>query len=522
MDKNYDYKNKNLTMTITQDWIPEETKQTIDSYAKSLPNNKFVSLKTMNSNINNKFKLNLTNKHIPILESGRNTIKISKNISRHPKYESINNLPEYPSDKTIPSDENETFIKSSYQNTDRNIYKKSFSNRSTFYNTNLNNNDTSFYEKKMQNQYNKNEKIIMKKANTHKPLKIVDYKASSKNPTRLMLLNQFETCDSSDCTYTKTQNDLSFNKFRNFNRNIVGSNNSKFNIQTSQTSQTRHNQTQTTKASSFINTQFENFNQPFNNDIPLLKQNVKETIDTNFKIVNSLSDRKTQEIIENWAKVQIKNRKKFKNISLLNKYILGMSKVTNAPPLKVSAHRMELTQQFLFEREKKQKEKSLKEMHEYETKFGKKIYLDDIFESKENSYLDPYISDEEVKNFPKITSEYLKKEKDKISEKAKRYVEVIENFNQTNYEAFQHNEFINHKNLRKIVRFRQILKNKDDPYDDQLGLNKIENFQKITRKENEDTTRALVKLGPPSFLKTKFKMNTIKKYINLSGGQFVF
>jgi hypothetical protein len=97
---------------------------------------------------------------------------------------------------------------------------------------------------------------------------------------------------------------------------------------------------------------------------------------------------------------------------------------------------------------KTNKKKTLKKCMIMKANSGKKVYLDDIYESKENSYIDNYISDEEVENFSKLTKEYQKKKKDQIKEHANRYVEILENFNETNYEPLRHNELINHKKFK--------------------------------------------------------------------------
>jgi hypothetical protein len=330
MDKSSKIQNKNLTMTITHDWIPQETIKSIDT--QSPPKNNFVSLKNLNAT-KKKFKLNLTNKQIPVMKSEKIKTKYFKgysDISKFNRTENHFNKSFLKNDRNIPTKEDEeTFEKSSYQNTDPGIYNKSFSNRSTFYHTKFNNtnnySEKNYNRKTFHNQSytNKNEDIIFRKANTHRPIKILDKANSTKNPTRLLLLNRFETCDSNESLKTKTHYDLSLNKFRNLKKNIVViNNNSKI------STHTRLNQTQTTKASSFVRTQTEIYSQHSLKDIPSLQKNLNETIDRNYKIINSLSNRKSQEIIDHWSKVQFNNNKQFKNISLLNNYIFRDHKNT--------------------------------------------------------------------------------------------------------------------------------------------------------------------------------------------------
>ena len=64
----------------------------------------------------------------------------------------------------------------------------------------------------------------------------------------------------------------------------------------------------------------------------------------------------------------------------------------------------------------------------------------------------------------------------KILLNSENYVNMMENFNESNYEPFKLNEMLNHNNMGKVIRLRKITRTRNDPTEDVLGMNKIENF----------------------------------------------
>ncbi len=71
---------------------------------------------------------------------------------------------------------------------------------------------------------------------------------------------------------------------------------------------------------------------------------------------------------------------------------------------------------------------------------------------------------------------------------------------------------INQKNLDKVLRLRQILNNRANDEIDFYLTNYEPKLKKIKNDIEDDFILTLHKLGPPSFLKTKFKNITNKTY----------
>jgi hypothetical protein len=79
---------------------------------------------------------------------------------------------------------------------------------------------------------------------------------------------------------------------------------------------------------------------------------------------------------------------------------------------------------------------------------------------------------------------------------------------------------INRKNLNRIVRVRNIVKKKYDPLQDYLGMEDIQKFKDDRRNNDNELIITLKHLGPPAFLKTKFKKRTIEKFKVVRGKYF--
>jgi len=79
---------------------------------------------------------------------------------------------------------------------------------------------------------------------------------------------------------------------------------------------------------------------------------------------------------------------------------------------------------------------------------------------------------------------------------------------------------ISHRNLEKVMRLRRILKNKANEEIDFFLVSHEPKLKEIKNETEDNFTLAMHKLGPPAFLKTKFKNETIKTYNIVSGKYF--
>jgi hypothetical protein len=84
------------------------------------------------------------------------------------------------------------------------------------------------------------------------------------------------------------------------------------------------------------------------------------------------------------------------------------------------------------------------------------------------------------------------------------------------------NEFniVNYRNLKRIVRVRNILKHKKDVHGDGVVIGNLDKFKAEKREDESLLVKALDILGPPSFIKTKFNSKTLNKYRMLAGKFF--
>jgi hypothetical protein len=72
-------------------------------------------------------------------------------------------------------------------------------------------------------------------------------------------------------------------------------------------------------------------------------------------------------------------------------------------------------------------------------------------------------------------------------------------------------------NLARLIRVRNIVKNKFDKDNDFLGLDDPKRFKETKNKTDFELTCAMKNMGPPNFLKTKFQISTIEKCKNVDG-----
>jgi hypothetical protein len=64
------------------------------------------------------------------------------------------------------------------------------------------------------------------------------------------------------------------------------------------------------------------------------------------------------------------------------------------------------------------------------------------------------------------------------------------------------------------------MKKKYDTQDDHLGMGDMVKFKEQRRNNDNELMLTLKSLGPPSFLKSKFKKDTIERYKIVSGRYF--
>jgi hypothetical protein len=72
-------------------------------------------------------------------------------------------------------------------------------------------------------------------------------------------------------------------------------------------------------------------------------------------------------------------------------------------------------------------------------------------------------------------------------------------------------------NLRRWIRVRDIMKNRYDKRVDYLEMDNPKKFKENKRNIHFEIMNSLKDLGPPNFLKTKFKISTISKCKNVEG-----
>jgi hypothetical protein len=78
--------------------------------------------------------------------------------------------------------------------------------------------------------------------------------------------------------------------------------------------------------------------------------------------------------------------------------------------------------------------------------------------------------------------------------------------------------YYSHRNLKRIIKLRNILKYKVE--DENLAIIDIKKFKDETKDNEKQAILALQSLGPPSFIKKKFPSKTYDKFKRLSGRYF--
>jgi hypothetical protein len=112
--------------------------------------------------------------------------------------------------------------------------------------------------------------------------------------------------------------------------------------------------------------------------------------------------------------------------------------------------------------------------------------------------------------------------KEKIEEKSKKLTELIRDIS-TSYEdsgddAVRNTNNIN--NINRIIRVRNIIKNKRDNKSDGLLISNLKNYREEKLKMEMEFVKRTDTFAPPSFMKTKFRMETERKYKIVTGKFF--
>lgn len=93
------------------------------------------------------------------------------------------------------------------------------------------------------------------------------------------------------------------------------------------------------------------------------------------------------------------------------------------------------------------------------------------------------------------------------------------------YEEQDSNDFIhtyyNENNLDRLIKVRNIIKKKGHNVErDNVGIEEIQMLKNERAVADKHCLSILKSVGPPSFIKTKFRLKTIEKYKNVSGRYF--
>jgi hypothetical protein len=214
---------------------------------------------------------------------------------------------------------------------------------------------------------------------------------------------------------------------------------------------------------------------------------------------------------------------KFKATEGLNNFVIRNFLIKDQnDPLGASKNQFKISQNFFLEKEEKTKTKKLKEMARYQEITGNQVFLDQIFVKKENS-LDDDI-DETTLGSDTFRKEHNRKMKLKIIQNSKNLVDWIQKISTVEYQIMDESEInngrINLHNLNKVVRLRNVIKHKIDPESVDTEIKEPAKFKNMVEKNQDEVVKIMKKLGPPSFLKSKFKTATLNKFKVVNGKYF--
>jgi hypothetical protein len=214
---------------------------------------------------------------------------------------------------------------------------------------------------------------------------------------------------------------------------------------------------------------------------------------------------------------------KFKATEGLNNFVIRNFLIKDQnDPLGASKNQFKISQNFFLEKEEKTKTKKLKEMAKYQEITGNQVFLDQIFVKKDNSLDED--NDETTIGSDTFRREHNRKTKLKIIENSKNLVDWIQKISTVEYQIMDESEIntgrINLHNLNKVVRLRNVIKNKMDPDSVDTDIKEPAKFKEMVEKNHDEVVKIMKKLGPPSFLKSKFKTATLNKFKVVNGKYF--
>jgi hypothetical protein len=216
----------------------------------------------------------------------------------------------------------------------------------------------------------------------------------------------------------------------------------------------------------------------------------------------------------------------FRSGAALNNFLIRDFLIGDQTDLKSSSkNKYEMTTKMFAMREDKIRERIDKEREEYEIeKYGSKINAQNSIDKTKSDEFDETIDEDKFKSLKKGLD---RKHNRQLREKSKKLVEMIEDLSNSADENLEEQgqekiltSLVNRSNLDRVIRIRNILKHQRDTESDHLGIEDIMKYKEQMRMNDYDLILTLEKLGPPSFLKKKFRNTTIDKYKVVSGKYF--
>lgn len=210
--------------------------------------------------------------------------------------------------------------------------------------------------------------------------------------------------------------------------------------------------------------------------------------------------------------------KLFKSVTGLNNYLIRDFKIgETGDPATKSKRKMEMTARMLTFKEDKIKERIKQEREAFEIeKYGSKINYDP---DELNDKLDE-------ENFEKIKKTLKKNIKFRAKEKSRK---IIESFEELSRKSNLHKPVtgpfmsrqLNQETFDRVIKMRNIFKNNNETAEkEQLEIENMQRYKEEMRQNDNELILALNKLGPPSFVKRKFRQGTIEKFEVIKGKFF--
>jgi hypothetical protein len=169
---------------------------------------------------------------------------------------------------------------------------------------------------------------------------------------------------------------------------------------------------------------------------------------------------------------------------------------------------MTATMIFLQNKTKQKKNQNIKDLKEFEELTGKKVYDDLLNEPQNEVKQNLLIGDKRYQDLVKRC--YEKDRRKKIKKKGENLIKLIENISEPVYEKFEHKlKAFNKNNLNRVIKVRNIIKNRKSL---NIDIEDVDNIDEEKPDFNSEMIKTSLKIGAPSFLKTKFRSSTIERY----------